>query len=143
MLFVHPLLQCLAIVLAVYVLWLGWQRTQSLHLHRRGVLFQRHRHVFWGRLALLVLVAGLLGGFTMAWWAWESVFVTGWHARLAVLILPLAIVGYATGSRMERVKKRRAGLPVLHGVNNGLLVLLALLQMYTGWRVLTMYGIWG
>ena len=141
MLFFHPLLQFGVILLALFVLWLGWHRFQSLHLHRRGVVFRRQRHVLLGRLTLLLMLAGLFGGLSMAWLTWSSVFITGWHARVAMVIAVLAVIGYATGSHMERVKKRRTWLPLLHGITNAVLVLLALFQIYTGWRVLSMYGI--
>lgn len=133
---VHPILQTLALVLSAYVLYLGWLRFEAAHLGRKGILFPWKRHVLQGSVAMIVWASGFLIGLGMAWWNWKAVLVTGLHHRTALAMAPLLVFGYLSGLIMDKVKKRRTVLPLLHGLNNTLLVLLALAQFVTGIQVL-------
>jgi len=49
---------------------------------------------------------------------------------------PLIVVGFSTGYYLYRFKKKRILLPLIHGLNNTILFLLAIYQVYSGWQVL-------
>lgn len=136
LMWVHPLIQTLALLLSLYVLHLGWLRFKAAHLGRKGVLFPWRRHVQQGSAVLIVWTAGLLIGLGAAWWGWKTVLITGPHHRTALVMVPLLVFGYVSGLVMDRVKKRRKVLPLLHAVNNTLLVVLALSQLVTGIQIL-------
>ncbi len=59
-----------------------------------------------------------------------------------LLIHPFILIGIVSGWIMHRRKQRRKVLPLIHGVNNLVLVLLALFQVYNGWQVLNAF-VWG
>ena len=134
----HPLLQALATLLAGYVLWLGVQRFRSVHW-RQKVVFKWKAHVKLGTVALGSWLAGLAGGLTMARFWWHGFLVTGTHGKTALTMLPLLLFGLISGLYMNRHKKKRTLLPLLHGSNNLLLLALAGYQAYTGWWVYSIY----
>ena len=49
----------------------------------------------------------------------------------------LALVGFISGIYLDRYKGPRRILPLVHGLVNLTAVVLALSQIYTGWRVLS------
>ena len=138
MLLFHPLIQILATLLAVYVLWLGLQRFRSLHWHQR-VAFKWRSHVKLGIVTLGLWLAGLFGGLIMARIWWQGFLITGTHGQTALIMLPLLLFGLFSGLYLDRRKKKRVVLPLLHGFNNLLLLILALYQAYTGWWVYSVY----
>jgi hypothetical protein len=138
MLWFHPLLQLVAIILSFYVLRLGIARFQSQHRHQRQP-FAWKRHVRLGEVVLVVWLLGLIGGFILVRFTWHAVFITGMHARIALLMLPLIIIGLVSGIYLDRYKKRRLVLPLIHGVNNLVLVLLAVAQIFYGLGVVWIY----
>lgn len=138
MLFVHPALQLLSMVVAIYALFLGIQRFRSLHLHRK-TSFNWKRHLYMGSASLLLWTAGVFGGVSMVYLYWDSFLMTGAHGKTALVMLPLMLFGLITGIYMHRVKKKRTYLPLLHGLNNLVVIILAFSQIRTGWWVLTVY----
>jgi uncharacterized membrane protein len=48
---------------------------------------------------------------------------------------PFIIFGAASGLYMNRKKKKRKALPIIHGLSNLVILILALTQVATGWRV--------
>ena len=138
MLWFHPLLQLAAILLSLYVLRLGIARFQSHHLHRRQP-FAWKRHVRTGEVVFVLWLLGLIGGFILVRFTWHAAFITGMHARIAVLMLPLIVIGLASGLYLDRYKKRRRLLPLFHGVNNLVLVLLAVTQICYGFGVIWIF----
>lgn len=54
-------------------------------------------------------------------------------------MLPLCVIGYMTGYRLDKEKRRRKWLPLVHGVNNLVLVALALWQLWTGVSLVRLY----
>lgn len=58
-----------------------------------------------------------------------------WHAELAWPIIGLAILGLITGYIMNRYKKKRKILPLIHGTINVLLIILVAVECYTGVQV--------
>lgn len=121
----------------LYTMWLGWCRFRCLHLGAR-MPFAWKLHVRLGSLVLLLWAVGPLLGLLMAHILWGGLFISGTHAWAGVVMAPLAVFGYATGYMLDKVKKRRVLLPLVHGTNNLLLVLLALWQCWTGWQLLSL-----
>lgn len=138
MVWMHPVLQFTATLAGLYVMYFGWVRFQSAHLGRK-LVFPWKQHVKWGTITLAVWAAGGLGGMGVARMAWSNSFLTGVHAWVGLVMIPLCAVGYLTGQRLDAVKKRRKWLPLLHGANNLLLVVLSLWQIWTGIGVVRTY----
>ena len=134
MLAFHPIVQLLAILLALYVFCLGVQRFRFLHLHRKTA-FKWKRHVVLGEIALGTLFFGMFGGMTTVYLYWRGYFITGGHGKTALVIAPLIFFGFASGLYMNIKKKQRRILPLLHGMNNVIVLILALTQIYSGWWV--------
>ena len=134
MLVIHPIIQFSAVMLTLYVFYLGVQRFWSLHLHQK-TLFRWKRHVLLGKIALLVLSGGMIGGMTMVYLYWRGFLITGSHGRVALVMTPFIIFGAASGLYMNRKKKKRKALPMIHGLINLVILILALTQVVTGWRV--------
>ena len=135
MLYIHPAVQFASTMLAIYVIHSGVQRFRTLHLNKRAA-FKWKRHVSLGMIVLLLWVMGLIGGFVVTRNVWYTNYITGLHARVAVVMCPLIVIGFVTGFYMNRVKKKRTLLPLIHGANNSILFLLAMYQIYSGWQVL-------
>ncbi|WP_045216888.1 DUF4079 family protein [Desulfonatronovibrio magnus] len=135
MLWIHPVLQLWATLMAFYVLFLGLQRFRVLHLNHKAK-FEWRKHVFWGRIVIIVWLAGLvLGRFaTHNQWGEGGIFLS--HVQGAMFMTPLMIIAYFTGSIMDRQKKKRKWLPALHGLNNLVMSGLALYQFYTGYFII-------
>ena len=135
MLWFHPIFQVLTTLMALYVAYLGVERFVAQHLRIRR-LFRWKRHVQLGKIVILFWFSGLVGGLVIARLTWSVNFVTGAHYKVALAMLPLMIFGYISGSIMDTKKKPRQVLPLLHGINNMVLLALAVSQLLTGWGVL-------
>jgi hypothetical protein len=135
MLFIHPSVQLALILLCTYVFFLGAQRARQRHLHQHTV-FRWERHVALGRIALCLLLGGLVGGLAMVRIYWHRFLVTGLHGKIALVMLPLMLFGLFSGIYMNSRRKNRAVLPVVHGLNNALLLGLAITQIVTGIKIL-------
>lgn len=138
MLFIHPTVQFLIFILACYVLYLGLQRFFGLHL-KQTVTFLWKRHVVLGLVALATFLVGMAGGILMVFTYWRSYFITGLHAKVALVLLPLISFGIISGLYMNSKKRRRKWLPLLHGANNCIVFILSIIQIVTGWKILTTY----
>ena len=134
MLVLHPTIQFLAVLVTFYVLCLGFQRFQGLHLQKKTA-FRWKRHVVLGEVALVTFLLGMVGGVAMVYAHWRGFFITGTHGRLALCMAPLIIFGLASGLYMNARKRKRKVLPMLHGLNNLVVLILALTQVYSGWWV--------
>jgi uncharacterized membrane protein YozB (DUF420 family) len=137
-LFIHPIVQFLAFILACYVFHLGLQRLFNLQF-KRNAPFLWKRHVVLGLVALATFLAGMAGGIIMVYTYWRSYFLTGLHAKIAIVLLPLILFGMLSGLYMNFKKRKRKWLPLLHAANNAILLLLSLTQIVTGWKILTTY----
>jgi hypothetical protein len=136
MLWIHPIIQVCAIVLAWYVFYLGTQRFRFLHLHQEAA-FKWRRHVVLGGIALGVLLAGIAGGMTMVHMHWRGFLITGIHGDMGLFIMaPFTVSGTGTGLYMNYRKKKRRILPLIHGLNNLIVLIFAFVQIVTGWGVL-------
>jgi len=135
MLYLHPTVQFAATILAIYVIYTGLQRFRMLHLRNRAA-FSWKLHVSMGSAVILLWSIGLVGGFVVTRDVWYTNFITGLHAKIAVVMCPLIVIGFATGFHMNRVKRKRILLPLIHGFNNTILFFLAIYQIYSGWQVM-------
>ena len=115
LLWVHPLMQVCAAVLGVWAMWQGLKRVAML-------------------LALVLWILGAIG-FYVTLDLFGSTHITGLHAELAWPIIGLAILGLITGYIMNRYKKKRKILPLIHGAINVLLIILVAVECYTGVQV--------
>ncbi|MHC1752488.1 DUF4079 family protein [Humidesulfovibrio sp.] len=136
LMWIHPVLQTLAVVLSLYVLYLGVIRFRFAHLKHKGILFPWKQHVSQGIAVMTVWALAFVIGLGAAYASWHGVFITGLHHQVGVLMLPLIAFGLGSGFVMDRVKAKRTVLPLAHGIVNALLVLLALWQLYTGIGIL-------
>ncbi len=134
---IHPAVQIGAIVLALYVFYLGLQRSLSLHLGQTAA-FDWKRHVTLGTIALTTMLLGIAGGLTMVYIYQNGTLLGGLHGKTGLAMVPLILFGLSSGLYMDRHKKKRTLLPLLHGVNNLVLLILALSQIVTGDRMFDM-----
>ena len=134
LLVIHPIIQSSAILIALYVFYLGVERIRSLHLHQKRA-FRWKRHVVWGEIALVALLAGVLGGMIVVKLYWHGFLITGTHGKVALVMVPFIIFGLVSGLYMNRNRKERGALPLVHGLNNLIVLVLALAQVLSGWRV--------
>ena len=71
----------------------------------------------------------------MVYFYWHGFLMTGFHGRVALVMTPFIIFGITSGLYMNRNKKKRTALPMIHGLSNLILLIFALTQIITGWRV--------
>ena len=131
LLWVHPIVQGLTTVLAVYVLWLGLARFASRHLGRRTV-FKWNRHVLLGKVVTAIWAVGGLGGLIVTYILYGKIFTDSLHFRLGMATLLLLMVTWLTGARMDLRRDQSNVLPVIHMANNALLLILVAVQWVTG-----------
>lgn len=133
---IHPVLQTLAVLVSLYVLYLGFVRFRFAHLGHKGIIFQWKRHVVQGIAVMTVWALAFVIGLGAAWANWHVLGITELHYNVGLAMLPLIAFGLGSGFLMDRVKAKRTALPLAHGIVNTLLVLMALCQLYTGIAVL-------
>ncbi len=138
MLLIHPIIMCLATLLALYVFALGVQRFRFLHLKQKAV-FNWKRHVIFGEIAMVTWIVGLLGGAGASYVAWYGFLITGKHGNVAMVMLPLILFGLLSGLYMNYRKGKRKLLPIIHGIINMVVLILALYQISSGWWVYNTY----
>ena len=127
---IHPVAQLAAILIGFYAAYLGFQRTQSLH-YNRPVRFLRERHVIAGAIALVSMLGGIAAGFIMV----NRYLLNpdmGLHVAIAMLILPLGVFGIFSGFFLYLNPGKPTFLPAIHGINNIIILALALVQIVTG-----------
>lgn len=88
-----------------------------------------------GEIALGVLLAGMVGGIAIVYISWHGLFITGIHGKVALVMAPFIIFGLISGLYMNHKKRKRRILPFLHGLNNLVILIMALSQIITGFRV--------
>jgi nitric oxide reductase large subunit len=81
------------------------------------------------------MFVGLLGGAAVVYLYWRGFQITGIHARIAFFMLPFLLFGLFSGLYMNKIKKKRKLLPLIHGIGNLFLLTLAFVQIVTGWGV--------
>ena len=142
MLVAHPIFQCLAMLLALYVFVLGLQRFRFLHLHHKTA-FHWSQHVAFGEIALIALLAGMAGGIWVVYVTWHGLFITGTHGMVAVVMTPLIIFGFLSGLYMNHKKGKRRILPFIHGLNNLVVLTMAISQIISGLWVYRVFVLGG
>ena len=135
MLYFHPALQCTGLTVAVWALMLGISRFRAMHLKHK-IRFNWKKHVLLGKVALAILLIGGMSGILVVRFYWGAFFVTGAHWKVGLVILCLIIFGLWSGLHMDKVKKRRTALPILHGLNNATILILSVFQIITGLQIL-------
>jgi len=131
-------MQFLATLLALYVFTLGLARFRFLHLKQKTA-FKWTRHVTLGTIALLVWLFGLFAGLGMVYFYWHKFLLTGLHGKIGLIMLSFILFGLISGHYMNRVKKKRTWLPLLHGLGNLTTLILALIQVTGGVMVYNSY----
>jgi len=63
--------------------------------------------------------------------------VTAWHSEIASYIMILALFSLVTGFIMNKYKKKRKYLPILHGLSSIVLLVLVVYEAYSGMWVLS------
>lgn len=138
MLWLHPSVQLLAILIGSYAAYLGMERFLSQHLNMR-TQFLWKRHVKVGQIAIFLWSAGLLGAMSVVHMKWGVNFVTSEHYQIAFIMTPLMVASVASGIYMDKIKAKRKLLPLIHGICNTILIALAFYQIRTGWQVISDY----
>lgn len=127
---IHPAGQLAAILFCCYAAYHGLQWTRSLHFNRTS-RFYRERHAIAGTIALVSMLGGIAAGFIMVNRYLFSPEM-GLHGTVAILILPLGLFGIFSGFFLYIQPGQRRALPAIHGINNLIILVLALLQIITG-----------
>lgn len=131
MLWVHPAIQLLGLLFALYALRLGWRRFCASHLGQKCV-FPWKDHVQWGQLAEGFWLGGLALGIWAAHWTWRGFGVSGPHYWIGLAMGALLPVSFISGTVMDKIKKKRRVLPLVHAAAGFSLVVLALAELITG-----------
>jgi hypothetical protein len=127
---IHPIAQVGAILLAIYAAYLGLQRARSLHFGK-SVKFLRQRHAITGAIGLTSMLGGIGAGVIMV----DRYLLNpdmGLHEAVAMIMLPLGLFGIFSGFFLYLKPRPRRILPALHGINNLVILALALAQIVTG-----------
>ena len=131
---IHPVMQLAATLLALYVLKLGVARFRRLHV-QQATTFNWKRHVLLGKTATGLWFFGLLLGLATVRGSWHGLLITGAHGVHGLYILPILCIGVFTGLYMDKRKKQRLLLPLIHAGANLLVLAMAFLQAASGWQV--------
>ena len=75
----------------------------------------------------------------MARWYWGAFFLTGDHALVGLAMTPFILFGLYSGYYLYRNPAKRTLLPLLHGLNNLLVLGLAIFQILEGIEVLEQF----
>jgi len=138
MLYIHPVLQFTGILFALFVFKLGIARFRMIHLKQK-MRFNWKQHVRFGISATIIWLTGIFGGLYIVKTSWYSFMITGLHAQIGLLMIPFIIFALVTGIYMDKNKKKRTVLPLVHGVFNTVMLILAFVQIYTGIAVYRTY----
>ena len=131
MLWIHPILQLAALLLAFRVLLMGINRFRFQHLKRKCP-FNWKEHVKLGKVTAWLWMAGLVLGLYMALHSWGALGLTGAHYGAGLLMWPFIVLGLVTGYLLQKPSGKRPGLALFHGAVNVVAFGLALYQTWTG-----------
>lgn len=138
MLLVHPVMQGIGILVALYAFATGVQRFRSVHLKQKTP-FAWKRHVLAGRIAFGVLITGFVVGLVMVRVHWGQNLMTLGHGKMALVTLPFIIFGFLSGQRLSGKGGRKDILRIVHGLNNIVVVVLLLNQARLGIEVYRLF----
>jgi uncharacterized membrane protein YozB (DUF420 family) len=131
MFIIHPIFQSLGTLIALYVMKLGISRFQMVHFNQK-TRFNWKQHVRLGLIAAAIWLMGTFGGLYTAQINWGGWAVTGSHAQIGLVMIPFILFAIGSGLYMDRRKRKRKVLPLIHAILNTVMLLLAFLQIYTG-----------
>ncbi len=132
LLVIHPVVQVIAIFLALYTAYLGLQRTRSLHFGKQA-RFRRDLHAGLGTVSLVTLLGGMAGGAIMASRFLEDHQpLESLHGKGGLILLPFLLIGLFTGFYLYIAPPKGKILSIIHGVNNLIILGMILFQVFTG-----------
>lgn len=135
LLLIHPVAQLAAVALALYVAYLGFQRTRSLHF-KAATSFKRDLHAGLGALALLGMLVGIAGGLIMVSRVLDKSPLHSPHGIGGMVLLPFLLFGIFSGFFLYMSPPKGKLLSALHGINNLIILLLAIFQLASGFLFL-------
>lgn len=135
---IHPAIQTIALLLALWAFRLGYNRFCFQHLNIK-CRFDWKLHVKLGKVVHGLWLFGMGVGVYMAWNAWGSVNLTGGHYLVGVSMIPIILVGLGTGLALEKPSGKRAKLALIHGTANTALLLMALYQAWSGVEAIQLF----
>lgn len=138
MFIIHPIIQCIGICIVAYVWWLGLKRFRMRHLGQKS-RFNWKRHVRFGITGSINLLIGIAGGLFVVKSSWHGILITGIHGKMGLSLLPFIVFAIGSGIYMDRNKKKRTVLPLVHGIANTIILLIALSQIWSGILVYKTY----
>ena len=127
---IHPAAQLCAILIAFYAGYQGFQRSRSLHFGKTGN-FLRDHHAIAGTIALISMLGGIAAGYIMVNRYLLSPDME-LHEAVAMVLLPLGRFGIFSGFFLYLNPGKRKILSAVHGINNLVILSLALAQIVTG-----------
>jgi len=68
----------------------------------------------------------------MVYLHWQGFFITGIHGVIGLLMIPFVIFGIISGVYMNYKKEKNPVFPFIHGLNNLVILIFALIQVITG-----------
>jgi len=131
MFLIHPIFQSIGILIALYVMKLGISRLRMVYLKHK-TRFNWKQHVRFGIVATTIWLIGIVGGLYIVKTNWYGWLITGYHAKIGLLLIPFILFAIGSGFYMDRNKKKRKVLPLIHAICNTAMLLLALSQIFTG-----------
>ena len=138
MFFIHPVFQSVGILIMLYVMKLGISRFRIVHLKQK-TRFNWTQHVRFGIIATTIWLVGIFCGLYTVKTSWHGMLITGYHAKIGLLLIPFILFAIGSGLYMDRNKKKRKVLPLIHAICNTVMLFLALSQIYTGISVYRIY----
>lgn len=138
MLWIHPVIQTVSLLLATYVLYMGAMRFKFQHLGQKA-FFNWKLHVKFGKIVHALWLLGLAFGLFMTLEYWGSTNFTGGHYYVGVAMGPMIFISLFTGLILQKPKGKRAGLALFHGVTNVVLYLMAVYQAWTAIEVIELF----
>jgi Protein of unknown function (DUF4079) len=131
MFIIHPIFQSVGILIAIYVTKLGISRFRMVHLNQ-NTGFNWKQHVHLGIIAAVIWLMGIFGGLYIVQTNWGGWAITGPHAQIGLLMILFILFAIGSGLYMDKKKRKRKVLPLVHAICNSVMMLLAFLEIYTG-----------
>jgi hypothetical protein len=138
MFLIHPIFQSVAILIALYVMKLGISRFRMVHLKQK-TRFNWKQHVHFGIFVTTIWLIGIFGGLYTVKTNWHGFLITGYHGKIGLLMIPFILFAIGSGFNMDRKKKKRKVLPLIHALCSTVMLFLSLSQIYTGIGVYRTY----
>lgn len=138
MFLIHPIFQSVGILIALHVMKLGISRFRMVQLKQK-TRFNWKQHVRFGIIATTIWLIGIFGGLYTVKTSWHGMLITGYHAKIGLLMIPFILFAISSGLYMDKKKKNRKVLPLIHAICNTVMLFLALSQIYTGIGVYRTY----